>query len=101
MEEKVQDAESEAALELWTILISQWSKSNPNCAETARILVYACPISKSLRSNAWFIMSGAFSLYQNHLTVYNKLKCANIEAKYLAKIEKDLPRTYIDRRNVT
>eukprot|EP01083_Nonionella_stella_P201181 736100_1 len=77
---------------IWRKLIEQWNPSDHKLLKCARSMTKYGAIPKSLRAEAWFVISGAAELLKNNPGLYEKLYSAHSDKDDL--IEKDLPRTW-------
>ena len=60
-------------------------------------MAYSWPIPIEIRSNVWFIVSGAFDLMRKNRNVFKHL--SQINSKCIDVIEKDLKRTFLDKES--
>eukprot|EP01084_Bolivina_argentea_P062635 114544_1 len=83
----------EKLFNLWTDILSRWNQTEA-APRLARLLAYSHQIPNELRSNAWFVMSGAeLLLTQNH-NVYKRLIKIKPNSKCMKQINGDYHRSF-------
>ena len=88
-----QKIDTDALEQLWLEIINKWNGVDDK--ELAIDLSYTNPIPNQLRSNAWFIISGARDLMHKNRNVYEFLiEKIPTSKQSIDQIDKDLPRTF-------
>eukprot|EP01084_Bolivina_argentea_P242556 406871_1 len=86
-----------ALIEVWRRTLNKWNPFDDKIVKPALILAYSYPIPHEMRSNVWFIISGARDLMTKNRNVFEHLTTSLGDTKCTDGIEKDLTRTFLTR----